>query len=322
MPPMCQYAVKAENGIPNDWHYVHYVSRAVGGTGLIIMEMTAVHPDGRISSQDTGLWNDEQISAYRRIINTVHTYGSKIGIQLGHAGRKAQDARPPVGPSAIAFSSRYETPRALTHEEVEEVIRSYQAAARRAVEAGFDTIEVHGAHGYLIHQFHSPLTNQREDEYGQDLPLFGERVVQAVKEVLPEGMPLIMRVSAKEYVEGGYDTAYCADICKRYRDAGVDMFHVTSGGEGPIGSDGGPEAVPGYQVEMAAEMKHQLGVPVIAVGLLDQYEEAQRVILSGKADLVAVGRGMLRDPYWATHASKALDGGQKVVKPYERGYNY
>lgn len=320
MPPMCQYSVQAEDGIPNDWHYVHYVSRAVGGTGLIIVEMTGVHPDGRISNQDTGIWSDEHIPAYRKIVDSVHAYGTKIGIQLGHAGRKAQDAEPPVAPSAIAFSTRYSMPKALTTEEIEELIQAYKEGARRAVEAGFDTVEVHGAHGYLIHQFHSPLTNQRDDEYGQDLALFGERVVKAVKEVLPEGMPLLMRVSAKEYVDGGYDVEYCAKISQRYKDAGVDIFHITSGGEGPIGPDGGPKAEPGYQVELAKEFKRLLQVPVIAVGLLDDYNVAQDVVLAGKADLVAVGRGMLHDPYWALHAAEALEGNQKVPKQYERGF--
>ncbi|KKO51357.1 NADH:flavin oxidoreductase/NADH oxidase [Paenibacillus sp. DMB20] len=320
MPPMCQYSVQAEDGTPNDWHYVHYVSRAVGGAGLIIIEMTGVHPDGRISNQDTGIWSDEHIPAYRRIVDGVHSHGAKIGIQLGHAGRKAQDAEPSVAPSAIAFSSRYKMPRALTGSEIEELIQAYKEGARRAVEAGFDTVEIHGAHGYLIHQFHSPLTNRRDDEYGVDPALFGERVVQAVKEVLPEGMPLLMRVSAKEYVDGGYDVEYCASISQRYKDAGVDIFHITSGGEGPIGSDGGPKAVPGYQVEMAADFKRLVQTPVIAVGLLDDYEAAQNVVLSGKADLVAVGRGMLRDPYWALHAAYELGGEQKVPKAYERGF--
>lgn len=320
MPPMCQYSVQAEDGIPNDWHYVHYVSRAVGGTGLIIVEMTAVHPDGRITNKDTGIWEEEHIPAYRRLVDAVHSYGTKIGIQLGHAGRKAQDADPPVAPSAIPFNDSFSMPKILSTQEVEELIEAFKQAARRSVEAGFDTVEIHGAHGYLIHQFHSPLTNKRDDEYGKDPALFGERVVKAVKQVLPEGMPILMRVSAQEYVNGGYDVQYCAEICKRYKDAGVDIFHVSSGGEGPVGSNGGPKAGPGYQVELATEIKRQLNVPVIAVGLLDEYHDAQEVILSGKADLVAIGRGMLRDPYWAVHAAKALDGEQKVPKPYERGY--
>ncbi|WP_339324541.1 NADH:flavin oxidoreductase/NADH oxidase [Paenibacillus sp. FSL W8-0194] len=320
MPPMCQYSVQAEDGVPNNWHFVHYVSRAVGGTGLIIVEMTAVHPDGRITNRDTGIWSDEQIPAYRKIVNEVHTYGTRIGIQLGHAGRKAEDANPPVAPSAIRFDEKYRTPRALTTEEVKELVQAYKEAARRAVEAGFDTVEIHGAHGYLIHQFHSPLTNRRDDAYGQDLPLFGEEVVKAVKEAVPEEMPVIMRVSAQEYVDGGYGIEYIAEVCRRYRDAGVDIFHVSSGGEGPVGSNGGPKSGPGYQVNLAEQLKEKLNVPVIAVGRLEGFEDAQNVVLNGQADLVAVGRGMLKDPYWALHASQALEGSAKIPKQYLRGF--
>ncbi|MCM3783830.1 NADH:flavin oxidoreductase/NADH oxidase [Neobacillus mesonae] len=320
MPPMCQYSVSNKDGIPTDWHFVHYVSRAVGGTGLIIVEMTGIHPDGRISDQDTGIWGDDHIPAYKKMVDAVHSYGTKIGIQLGHAGRKAQDAKPPVAPSAIPFSERYEEPRALDNDEVKEMVTAYKEAARRAVEAGFDTIEIHGAHGYLIHQFHSQLTNKREDEYGQDLSLFGVEVIKAVKEVVPPDMPIIMRISAKEYVEDGYDVNYAVQLGQKYKEAGVDIFHVTSGGEGPVGSDGGPSARAGYQVDLAHTFKEELGLPVIAVGLLEDYEDAKQVIDSGKADFVAVGRGMLRDPYWALHASQSLGGNQSIPKPYLRGF--
>jgi NADPH2 dehydrogenase len=321
MPPMCQYAVHKQDGIPDDWHFVHYVSRAVGGTGFIIVEMSGVHPDGRITNHDTGIWSDEQIAAYRKITDGVHAYGAKIAIQLGHAGRKALDAEPPVAPSAIPFDEKSKTPHALSKEEIAELVLAYREGARRAVEAGFDTVEIHGAHGYLIHQFHSPLTNIREDEYGADLALFGEQVVQAVREVLPAEMPLLMRVSAKEYVEGGYDEAYALDICRRYKAAGVDMFHVSSGGEGPIGSNGGPNAGPAYQVDLAEYIRSGLQVPVIAVGRLENYAEAQSIVAEEKAELVAIGRAMLSDPYWALHAEEALGGVDKanVPKPYERG---
>lgn len=321
MPSMCQYAVVKQDGTPNDWHFVHYVSRAVGGAGFIIVEMSGVHPDGRITNKDTGIWSDEQIQAYRRITDAVHSYGAKIAIQLGHAGRKALDAEPPVAPSALPFDEHSKTPQALTAEGAAEMIAAYREGARRAVEAGFDTVEIHGAHGYLIHQFHSPLSNVRDDEYGADPVLFGERVVQAVKEVLPPEMPLLMRVSAKEYVEGGYDEAYALEFCRRYKAAGVDMFHVSSGGEGPIGSNGGPNAVPGYQVDLAEYIRSGLQVPVIAVGRLDDFAEAQAVIAEKKAELVAIGRGMLSDPYWALHAEEALGGVAKenIPVPYERG---
>ncbi|WP_339314530.1 NADH:flavin oxidoreductase/NADH oxidase [Paenibacillus sp. FSL R10-2734] len=319
MPPMCQYSVDKEDGIPNDWHYVHYVSRAVGGTGFIIVEMTGVHPDGRITNRDTGIWSDTQIAAYRKLTDGVHTYGSKIAVQLGHAGRKAVDAEPPVAPSAIPFDANSKTPHALSKEEISEIIEAFREGARRAVEADFDTVEIHGAHGYLIHQFHSPLTNIRKDEYGQDPALFGEQVVRAVREVVPVDMPLIMRISAKEYVEGGYDNAYALNICRRYKDAGVDIFHVSSGGEGPIGSNGGPNAGPAYQVDLAEFIRSGLQVPVIAVGRLESYTEAQSIVAEERAELVAVGRGMLSDPYWALHAEEALGGVRNVPKPYERG---
>lgn len=321
MPPMCQYAVVKQDGIPNDWHFVHYVSRAIGGTGFIIVEMTGIHPDGRISNQDTGIWSDEQMEAYRRLTEAVHVHGAKIAVQLGHAGRKALDADPPVAPSAIPFDANSKTPQALTREGIIELITAYREGARRAVDAGFDTVELHGAHGYLIHQFHSPLTNVRDDEYGADPMLFGEQVTRAVREVLPAEMPLIMRVSAKEYVEGGYDEAYALEFCRRYKAAGVDMFHVSSGGEGPIGSNGGPNAGPAYQVDLAEYIRSGLQIPVIAVGRLESYEEAQSIVTEEKVELVAVGRGMLSDPYWALHAEEALGGVDKanVPKPYERG---
>lgn len=319
MPPMCQYAVEKQDGMPNEWHFVHYVSRAVGGTGFIIVEMTGIHPDGRITRHDTGIWSDDHIEAYRKITDTVHASGAKIAVQLGHAGRKAIDAEPPVAPSAIAFDANSKTPQALSKAGIVELIEAYAEGARRAVQAGFDTVEIHGAHGYLIHQFHSPLTNIREDEYGADLALFGEQVVTAVRNVLPADMPLLMRISAKEYVNGGYDEAYALEICRRYKDAGVDMFHVSSGGEGPIGSNGGPNAGSAYQVNLAEYIRSGLQIPVIAVGRLDSYQVAQSIIAEEQAELVAVGRGMLSDPYWALHAEEALGGVQNVPKPYERG---
>lgn len=319
MPPMCQYAVERQDGMPNEWHYVHYVSRAVGGTGFIIVEMTGIHPNGRITNKDTGIWSDSHIESYRRITAGAHANGAKIGIQLGHAGRKAVDANPPVAPSAIPFDERSKTPQALSKEGIHELIQAYREGARRAVEAGFDTVELHGAHGYLIHQFHSPLTNTRDDEYGADLALFGEQVVAAVREVLPAEMPLLMRVSAKEYVDGGYGTEYALEICRRYKAAGVDMFHVSSGGEGPIGSNGGPNAGPAYQVDLAEFIRSGLQVPVIAVGRLESFLEAQSIVNEERAELVAIGRGMLSDPYWALHAEEALTGVRNVPAPYERG---
>ncbi len=320
MPPMCQYSVEKRDGIATEWHYIHYVSRAIGGTGFIIIEMTDVEPDGRISDFDLGLWSDDQIPALKRIVDACHQHGAKVGIQIAHAGRKATDAEVPVAPSAIAFDEHSKQPRALTTEEVKGLVEKFRRAAARAVKAGFDAIEIHGAHGYLIHQFHSALTNKREDEYGQDLTRFGCEVVEAVKGEMPEEMPLIMRISAREYVDGGYGLEDSVAFAKAYRQAGVDMFDISSGGEGPIGSGGSPGSHAAYQVPFAKAIKQALGVPVIAVGRLEEPALANAVIGNGEADLVAVGRGLLRNPYWALEAAAVLNKEAAVPKPYLAGF--
>jgi NADPH2 dehydrogenase len=320
MPPMCQYSVEAKDGKPNDWHYIHYVSRAIGGTGLIIMEMTDVDPDGRITDYDLGLWSDDQIPSFARVIEACQKYGAKVGIQIAHAGRKAQDACVPVAPSRIPHSSNYKIPRTLKTDETRKIITQFKDAAKRAIKAGVDTIELHGAHGYLIHQFHSPLINNRNDEYGKELTRFGVEIIEAVKSVMPDHMPLIMRISAVEYVDDGYGIDYCIELCQKYQEAGVDIFHVTSGGEGPIGSGGPPGSTSGYQVHMAKAIRNFLSVPVIAVGLIDDYALAESIIEHKKADLIAVGRGMLRDPYWAIHAAKALNYEIAVPKQYSLAF--
>jgi NADPH2 dehydrogenase len=326
MAPMCQYSVEKEDGIPNDWHFVHYVSRAVGGTGLIIMEMTSVTPEGRITNQDLGLWDDSQIPAYQRIVSEVHKYGTKIGIQIAHAGRKAEDAVQPVGPSSVAGEALPEEtkngslkqPRALSIDEIQEVIEQFQAAARRAVAACFDTIELHGAHGYLLHQFMSPTINNRTDEYGQDLSKFGVEVIRSVKSVMPEDMPLIMRISAIEYIDGGYGLEHSLQMAKQFKEAGVDIFHVSTGGEGIPGSLK-PGNYPGYQVPFARAFKEELGLPVIAVGMLSNPQVAEATLSNGDADLIAVARGILNDPYWSLHAIKDIT--REVTPPiqYTRG---
>ncbi|GIO88176.1 NADPH dehydrogenase [Paenibacillus faecis] len=320
MPPMCQYSVEKKDGVANDWHYTHYVNRAVGGTGLVIIEMTDVEPDGRISDYDLGLWSDDQIPALARIVEACHQHGAKVGIQIAHAGRKAEDAPVPVAPSAIPFDEKSKTPRALTTEEVKDMVEKFRLAVRRAVQAGFDTIELHGAHGYLIHQFHSPLTNQRTDEYGKDLTRFGREVIEAAKSEMPADMPLIMRVSAQEYVEGGYGIKESLEFSKVYREAGVDMFHISAGGEGPIAAWGRPGTHAAYQVPLARQIKHTLDIPVIAVGRLDEPALANAVIGNGDADLVAVGRGMLRNPYWTLEAAVRLGKETQVPKQYLSGF--
>ncbi len=320
MSPMCQYAVSAKDGKPNDWHLVHYTSRAVGGVGLIIMEMTDVEPDGRISDFDLGIWSDEHIPAFARIVDACHERGAKVGIQIGHAGRKAQDADEPVAPSSLAFDGKSKTPRALTHDEIKRMVDKFRAAAGRAVAAGVDLVELHGAHGYLIHQFQSRHTNRRADEYGDDLAKFGSEVAAAVRTALPKGMPLLMRISATEYVEGGYGLDHAVHLCRRYHEAGVDAFDVSSGGEGPIGAAGRPGSHAGYQVPLARGVRQALGMPVAAVGRLDYPALAEFVVATGDADLVAVGRGLLRDPYWALRAAIALGETPAVPAQYTRGF--
>lgn len=321
MPPMCQYSVDAHDGIATDWHYVHYLSRAIGGTGLIIMEMTNVTPDGRISNRCLGIWSDEQVEPLARIVRGMKQYGAAAAIQIGHAGRKAQDAAEPVAPSAVRFDENYKVPRALTTDEVAAHVEAFRDGVRRAVEAGFDTIELHGAHGYLIHQFHSPAINTRTDRYGEQLSLFGVEVIRAAKSVMPAGMPLIMRVSAVEYMDGGYDLDYSIPLFKEYRDAGIDIFHISSGGEGPVGRVRQPGTTAGYQVGYAQAVREALGVPVIAVGYLDDAHVANAVVERGHAELVAVGRGMLRDAYWSYHALRAVGSQTRGIlpKPYGRG---
>lgn len=317
MPPMCQYSVTEKDGKPNEWHYSHYTARAIGGAGLIIIEMTDVEPDGRITDYDLGLWSDEHIPAFAKIVKACQSYGAKVGIQIAHAGRKAEDAEQPVSSSPLQFSDRYKKPRELTTEEVRGMVEKFGAAVRRAVAAGVDTVELHAAHGYLIQQFHSPLTNQRTDEYGHDKGLFGVEIVRAARKQMPEDMPLIMRISAVEYNEGGYDLDYAINLAKRYQEAGVDIFHVSSGGEGRKGP---ASAGPGYQVDLAQGIKSALDVPVIAVGRLEDVQLAAEVIREEKADLAAIGRGMLRSPYWASEASVTLGGEPLTPRQYERAY--
>jgi len=320
MPPMCQYSVERKDGIPTDWHFVHYVSRAVGGTGLIIIEMTNVSPEGRITDRCLGLWSDDAIPAFRRIIDEVHRQGAKVAIQIAHAGRKAQDAPVPVAPTDEPYDETYRKPHALTTAEADAMVLKYRDAAVRALKAGVDAIELHGAHGYLIHQFHSPLINKRDDEYGRDPALFGERIVREVRAVMPADMPLIMRISAVEFAEGGYGLDHSLAIARRYKEAGVDIFHVSAGGEAHASPSRTPKVEPGYMVPYAAAFRKELGVPAIAVGLLDDPRKAEETLASGAADLVAVGRGMLRDPYWALHALRELGDNVPPPKQYERGF--
>lgn len=329
MPPMCQYS--ATDGMPNDWHFVHYTSRAVGGVGLIIVEMTNVAPNGRISPNCLGLWNDAQKDAFKKIVDSVHAHGAKIAIQIAHAGRKAQDEPNAVAPSPIHYGEldyaeqNLITPRELSTQEAKDLVQAFTNSVKRAVDAGFDAIELHAAHGYLIHQFYSPKSNQRNDEYGQDKALFGVEVIKACKAVMPADMPLIVRISAQEYGKDGFDSDYGVEISKRFADAGADMLDVSGGGDGVLHKGNHPEICAGYQVSLARKVKEVTGKPVIAVGLLDNPALADHVLCAGDADLVAVGRGLLRDPYWVLNAQYQQNRAdssemQFVPRQYERGF--
>lgn len=321
MAPMCQYAVEEQDGIPNDWHHIHYTSRAIGGTALIIVEMTNVEPRGRITNRCLGLWSDEHIPAFRRIVDAAHKQGAKIGIQIAHAGRKAADSPDAVSSSAISVTHDDSSPKphALTTEEALSVVEKFRDAIKRAVLCGFDCIEIHGAHGYLIHQFHSPNINQRDDQYGSDLALFGEQIVQAARSVMPTDMPLLFRISAVEYMKNGYTLEHSLALAKRYYEAGVDCFHVSTGGEGPV-SVVQPGQHAAYQVPYARAFKSAFpNIPIIAVGKLDQPEIAESVLANHDADLIAIGRGMLNDPYWALHAVKQVTGHIDAPTSYIRG---
>ncbi len=291
MSPMCQYSAMNKDGVPTDWHLQHYTSRAVGGVGLIIVEMTNVDPVGRISDYCLGLWSDKHRDAFKPIVKQAHKYGAKIGIQIAHAGRKAEDADIPVSSSVIPFDDSFKEPKELTEEEIKKIVQQFKEASLRAVEAGFDTIELHGAHGYLIHQFLSPFTNKRTDQYGQDRTLFATEIIKAVKSVIPEEMPLIMRISGTEYVDGGYEIDDAIKFSKTLQLAGVDVLDVSSGGEGQPAPNRFPGTFGGYQVPLARKIKNALDIPVISVGQLEDPVLADATIRTNDADLVAIGRG-------------------------------
>lgn len=316
MAPMCQYSVTALDGKPNDWHYVHYLSRAIGGTGLIMIEMTDIHPDGRITDRDLGIWSDEHIPHFAKIIDGCHQYGAKVGIQIAHAGRKAMsESLHPVGPSAIAYNEKYRVPLELTKDEIYELIEAFAKGAERAVKAGVDTIELHGAHGYLIHQFFSPNSNQRQDEFGEP-NRFATEVIRAVRSVIPSEMPLMIRLSAIEFGEGGFTLEDTIARCIEFEKLGIDAFDISSGGDADVRPFFAVTA--GYQVNFAEAVKKAVNVPIIAVGRLDNPHVAEMTLQNGYADIVAIGRAMLRHPYWANEATLTLKQENILPKAYER----
>ena len=319
MPSMCQYS--AQDGMANDWHFVHYSSRSVGGAALMNMEATAVSPEGRISPADLGLWNDEQIAPLARIVRFVREQGVVIGLQLAHAGRKASvslgwQAQRPLGgkeggwpvlaPSAIPFGDGYPLPQELDAAGIKQLVAQFVASTRRAREAGFQTVEIHAAHGYLLHQFLSPLTNRRTDNYGgsfENRTRLVREVVTAVRAAWPERLPLLIRLSATDWVEGGWNADETVELCGMLKTLGVDLIDVSTGGlvpsaKIPVGT--------GFQTEFAERIRREAQIPTAAVGLITSPEQADHIVRTGQADVVLLGREMLRNPYWPLMAAKTL----------------
>jgi 2,4-dienoyl-CoA reductase-like NADH-dependent reductase (Old Yellow Enzyme family) len=318
--PMCQYS--CEDGLATDWHLVQLGSRAVGGAALVMAEATAVLPEARISPQDLGLWSEAHIELLSRIAKFIHSQGSIAGIQLAHAGRKASTARPwdgtgkltpdnggwsdVVAPSAIAFAPDYPMPVALGTERIADIVHAFGKAAQRALDAGFQLVELHSAHGYLLHEFLSPLSNHRSDLYGgsfQNRTRIVREVVESIRRVWPERLPLFIRISSTDWVEGGWDIEQAVELARNLRALGVDLIDCSSGGniataKIPLG--------PGYQVQFAERIRRDAGMLTGAVGMITEAAQAEKIIRSGQADIVLLAREMLRDPYWPLHAAAQL----------------
>jgi 2,4-dienoyl-CoA reductase-like NADH-dependent reductase (Old Yellow Enzyme family) len=319
---MCQYSVFAEDGVPREWHLVHLGSLARGGAGVVIAEATAVVSDGRISPRDVGLWNDEQTDAWRPIVDFIHSQGAAAGVQLAHAGRKASTwpawgtpergtiraedgGWQTVAPSAIPFTG-YADPVALDTAGIDAIAEAFVAAALRAQSAGFDLIELHAAHGYLFHQFLSPLSNERTDEYGGSLENRARillRVVREVRLAVGDDFPVLVRFSGTEYADGGWDREQTATVSRWAREAGADLFDISSGGN--IAGVAIPLA-PGYQVPLAEYIRTAADVETSAVGLITEPAQAEAIVASGQADVVMLGRELLRDPHWPLLAAREL----------------
>jgi 2,4-dienoyl-CoA reductase-like NADH-dependent reductase (Old Yellow Enzyme family) len=331
--PMCQYS--ARDGVPDHWHLVHLGSRAVGGAAAVLAEATAVSAEGRISPQDTGLWNEAQLAAWQPIAAFVAAHGAVPGVQLAHAGRKASTQRPWEGggplaaaqgawttlaPSAVPFDDGWHVPQALDAAGLRQVVADFRAAAQRALAAGFQLIELHGAHGYLLHQFLSPLSNRRDDDYGGS---FGNRtrllreVAAAVREVWPERLPLWLRISATDWADGGWTVEESVELARQVKPLGVDLVDVSSGGlvphaKIPLG--------PGYQVPFAARVRREAGIATSAVGLITTPAQAERIVADGAADVVSIARESLRDPYFPRRAAHELGASIDAPVQYQRAW--
>jgi 2,4-dienoyl-CoA reductase-like NADH-dependent reductase (Old Yellow Enzyme family) len=330
--PMCQYSCGTD-GLATDWHLVHLGSRAVGGAGLVMAEATAVTPEGRISPHDLGLWSSDHVEALKPVTRFISAQGAVPAVQLAHAGRKASTKRPwdgtgpaapseggwqPIGPSPIAYTEGYTEPRELTTDEVRGVVDDFAAAAARAVEAGFRAIELHEAHGYLVAQFLSPFSNRREDEYGGDFDGRTRLAVEAaaaVRAAIPAGTPLLVRLSASEYVEGGWDLPQTIELAKRLKAVGVDLIDASSGGNLPHQR---VRAHPGYQVPFARAIREQADIATAAVGLITSATHADAIVATDDADAVFIGREALRDPYFPLHAAAQLHADVEWPVQYQR----
>lgn len=328
--PMCEYSAK--DGHPQPWHMVHLGSRAVGGAGLVMTEASAVEERGRISAEDAGIYDDAHTASWRPIAEFVKGQGAVVGMQLAHAGRKGSTAAPwtggkgvsiadggwqPVAPSATPFDAAYPVPRALEPDEIREVVGAFRKAAERALAAGFQVVEIHAAHGYLIHEFLSPLSNSRTDDYGgsfENRIRFALEVAKAIREVWPASLPLFCRVSATDWVEGGWDLPQTIELSKRLKALGVDLIDVSSGGAVPNAKI---PVGPGYQVAFAEAIRKQAGVATGAVGMITDPAQADTILATEQADLVFLARELLRDPYWPRRAAKALE--VKIAGPVQYG---
>ena len=317
--PMCQYS--AAGGLPNEWHFVHYGSRAVGGAVLVMVEATAICPEGRITPWCTGLWSEAHTEAFRPIVDFIKQQGAVPAIQIAHAGRKAscdvpwRDSRPlPVGaggwptvaPTAIPFSPAHAAPHALTTEEIDHTVELFADAARRALSAGFEVAEVHCAHGYLLNEFLSPLSNQRTDAYGGSLenrcrlPL---KIARTIRDLWPQQWPVFVRISASDWADGGWDLAQSIQFAQWLKEIGIDLVDCSSGG---LVHNASVPAAPGYQTPFSEGIRKETGIATGAVGLITEARQAEEILVSGKADVVLLARELLRDPYWPLHAAREL----------------
>lgn len=317
MSPMCMYSSHEKDGKVQNFHKTHYTSRAVGGAGLLIVEATAVTPQGRISDRDLGIWDDEHVKGLRDLVSLMKEEGAKTGIQLAHAGRKAVVDGDIFAPSPIAFDETYKQPKEMSIEDIKETVEAFRQGAIRAKQAGFDIIELHGAHGYLLNEFLSPITNKRSDEYGgsaENRYRILKETITAVKEVW-EG-PLFVRISANDYLEGGMDPEQYIEMTRWMKQDGVDLIDVSSGAVAPARI----KAFPGYQVPFSDTIKHGADIPTGAVGLILSPAQADEIIQNDRADLIFLGRELLRDPYWPRTAAKELNYDITPPKQYERGW--